>query len=382
MVKGFIDRANRRSMALVGCESIFITGAVTLSAYVLVGDHVRPIFNSSAVLWRSLLIAFVCQLCLYYADVYEFGITADRRELLARILKALGGSLMILAALYFQFPKLVIGHGVVSMAALLAVALVIGWRLAFVWMAKSLAPRKRLLIIGTSPTAISFAPELEGRDELADLCGRFPQVARARDRQAGHRCLLRRRRADRLVPRVAARRARGEADVTGADPVSPAAGGPERTAVLRAQVPIDARRRRGDDRRGLGEEGRRADHPARRVHATVASRRAAAALEHPLRPHERRRSASRASRIRRRAAATDSLLRPTPCRQARTDRMGAGPVHLRRERRRRDGEAPVRPVLHQAHVDRARRSHHAGHCQDGAAPEGRLTWTPSTSSMR
>lgn len=166
MVKGFIDRANRRSMALVGCESIFITGAVTLSAYVLVGDHVRPIFNSSAVLWRSLLIAFVCQLCLYYADVYEFGITADRRELLARILKALGGSLMILAALYFQFPKLVIGHGVVSMAALLAVALVIGWRLAFVWMAKSLAPRKRLLIIGTSPTAISFARELEGRDEL------------------------------------------------------------------------------------------------------------------------------------------------------------------------------------------------------------------------
>jgi len=166
MVKGFIDRANRRSMALVGCESIFITGAVTLSAYVLVGDHVRPIFNSSAVLWRSLLIAFVCQLCLYYGDVYEFGITADRRELLARILKALGGSLMILAALYFQFPKLVIGHGVVSMAALLAVALVIGWRLAFVWMAKSLAPRKRLLIIGTSPTAISFARELEGRDEL------------------------------------------------------------------------------------------------------------------------------------------------------------------------------------------------------------------------
>src|SRR2546422_2910765 len=165
MVKGFIDRANRRSMALMACENVFLTGAVTLSAYVLVGDHGRPNFNSSALLWKSLLIAFVCQLCLYYADVYEFGITADRRELLARILKALGGSLMILAALYFQFLKLVIGHGVVSMAALLAVALVIGWRLAFVWMAKSLAPRKRLLIIGTTPTPISFARALQGRAE-------------------------------------------------------------------------------------------------------------------------------------------------------------------------------------------------------------------------
>ena len=187
MVKGFIDRANRRSMALVGCESIFITGAVTLSAYVLVGDHGRPIFNSSAVLWKSLLIAFVCQLCLYYGDVYEFGITADRRELLARILKALGGSLMILAALYFQFPKLVIGHGVVSMTALLAVALVIGWRLAFVWMAKSLAPRKRFLIIGTSPTAISFARELEGRDELGvEIVGFVDPDASASGTSAAH----------------------------------------------------------------------------------------------------------------------------------------------------------------------------------------------------
>src|SRR2546422_5037334 len=166
MVKGFIDRANRRSMALMACENVFLTGAVTLSAYVLVGDHGRPNFNSSTLLWKSLLIAFVCQLCLYYADVYEFGITADRRELLARILKALGGSLMILAALYFQFPRLIIGHGVVSLAALLAVALVIGWRFVFVWMAKSLAPRKRFLIIGTSATAINFARELEGRDEL------------------------------------------------------------------------------------------------------------------------------------------------------------------------------------------------------------------------
>jgi len=454
MVKGFIDRANRRSMALVGCESIFITGAVTLSAYVLVGDHVRPIFNSSAVLWRSLLIAFVCQLCLYYADVYEFGITADRRELLARILKALGGSLMILAALYFQFPKLVIGHGVVSMAALLAVALVIGWRLAFVWMAKSLAPRKRLLIIGTSPTAISFARELEGRDELGveivgfvdpDASASGTSPARVIGSIEDIPAIVRARSVDRVVVSLADargklpmstllqmkldgvtfdhlasvyeeytgkiavenlrpswlifadgfRKSRGHAIVKRVTDVCFAAAAlivlfPVLLLValavrLTSQGPILYHQRRvgqGDDRRGLGEEGRRADHPARRVHATVASRRAAAALEHPLRPHERRRSASRASRIRRRAAATDSLLRPTPCRQARTDRMGAGPVHLRRERRRRDGEAPVRPVLHQAHVDRARRSHHAGHCQDGAAPEGRLTWTPSTSSMR
>jgi sugar transferase (PEP-CTERM system associated) len=166
MINVFIQRSNRRSLTLMACESVFITCAVTLSAYVLAGDQARPIFNSQVIVWKSLLIAFVCQLCLYYADLYEFGLTGDRRELFGRILKALGVSSMILATLYFWFPALIIGHGVVAIAALIAVGLVIGWRLTFAWVATSLVPRERFLIIGTSPTAVSFARELQRREEL------------------------------------------------------------------------------------------------------------------------------------------------------------------------------------------------------------------------
>jgi len=166
MVKVFIQHANRRSMTLMVCESVFLTAAVSLSTHLLASDRVSPIFNSASLFWKSVLIALVCQLCLYYADVNELGVTADRRELLARILKALGGSSIILAALYFWFPRLVIGHGVVSLAAVLAVALVISWRVTFAWLARLFAPRKRFLIIGTSPTALNFARELHGREDL------------------------------------------------------------------------------------------------------------------------------------------------------------------------------------------------------------------------
>jgi sugar transferase (PEP-CTERM system associated) len=166
MVKVFIHHTNRRSITLMVCESVFLTAAVALSTHLLVGDRISPIFNSAPLFWKSVLIALVCQLCLYYADVNDFGIADDRRELLARILKALGGSSMILAALYFWFPRLVIGHGVVSLAAVLFVALVISWRVTFIWLARVFAPRKRFLIIGTSPTALNFARELQGRDDL------------------------------------------------------------------------------------------------------------------------------------------------------------------------------------------------------------------------
>jgi sugar transferase (PEP-CTERM system associated) len=153
-------------MMLMACESVFFIAAVTLSAYILLGDQARPIFATQQIVWKSLLIAFVYQLCLYYADLYEFGLTADRRELLARTLKALGISSMILAILYFVFPGLVIGQGVVAVAAAIAAALVIGWRIAFVWVATSFGPRQRLLIIGSTATALSFARELEACREL------------------------------------------------------------------------------------------------------------------------------------------------------------------------------------------------------------------------
>ena len=70
----------------------------------------------------------------------------------------------------------------------------------------------------------------------------------------------------------------------------------------------------------------------------------------------------------------DSLLRTAPRRPARPDRLGAGPLHLRRQRRGRAGEAAVRPVLHQESVDRARPVHHVLDHQDRRAAEGRLRW--------
>src|SRR6185437_17022838 len=57
------------------------------------------------------------------------------------------------------------------------------------------------------------------------------------------------------------------------------------------------------------------------------------------------------------AHARDSLLWAAAHRAARPDGMGAGLLHLRRQCRRRPGEAPVRPLLHQAHVPRSRPLH-------------------------
>ena len=56
---------------------------------------------------KSVLIAVMCQMCLYFADLYNPRVIADRRELFVRTVQALGATSFLLAASYYWFPQLV-----------------------------------------------------------------------------------------------------------------------------------------------------------------------------------------------------------------------------------------------------------------------------------
>jgi sugar transferase (PEP-CTERM system associated) len=157
----------RRSILLVTCETLLIMAAVAAAAYLRLGDDAWEVFTFESGLSKTLLIAAVVQACLYYADLYELRLVADRRELFVRILNALASASLVLAGVYYWFPAAVIGRGVFMIAALLVITLVIGWRVAFVWMSRHVRPRERLLLVGTNTAAIDLARELfSRRDEL------------------------------------------------------------------------------------------------------------------------------------------------------------------------------------------------------------------------
>ena len=179
MANVYVQRQTRRSILLFACESVLITGAVAVSTSMLLGADARPVFSSPITVWKNLLVALVCQLCLYYADSHDFGLQADRRELLVRILQGLGASSLVLATVYFWFPGLIIGHGVVALAAVLAVAVVVGWRIALMWLATRVGRRKRFLLLGTSASALSLARELQERGvEIVGIVDAEPSAVR------------------------------------------------------------------------------------------------------------------------------------------------------------------------------------------------------------
>jgi sugar transferase (PEP-CTERM system associated) len=167
MAKLFNRQVGLPVAILIAGEMASITLALGAAAYLRLGNDAFALFRQPAGAGNVVLLAVVCLLCLYYADLYDGRILHDRREVFERLLRALGATSMILAIVYFWFPGLILGRGVFFMATLLVLALVAVWRLFFEWTIHRLRSRERFLLVGTNPAAVSLARELYERYPLA-----------------------------------------------------------------------------------------------------------------------------------------------------------------------------------------------------------------------
>jgi sugar transferase (PEP-CTERM system associated) len=161
MSQAVIGPFNPRPAVLIVGEHLLIVLSILSAAMLRLG------YANFRITWRASLIALVLQVCLHYSDLYNLKTLVDRRDLVVRLLRALGAASMVLALLYYWIPALIIGRGVFVIASMFIVALVAGWRMTFEWLSLKLAPAERLLIVGTNSAAITLARELyEMRQEL------------------------------------------------------------------------------------------------------------------------------------------------------------------------------------------------------------------------
>src|SRR4029078_4799670 len=167
MMRVLALRLTARSLVLIACETGLVVAAAAAAAYVRLGDGAWDLLITDQGWTKALLISAVAQACMYYADLYDLRLLSDRRELFTRILHALASASLVLAALYFWFPSLIIGRGVFVIAAVFVMTLVVGWRIAFEWASRRIRPSERLLLVCNNAAPILLAREIfERRAEL------------------------------------------------------------------------------------------------------------------------------------------------------------------------------------------------------------------------
>jgi sugar transferase (PEP-CTERM system associated) len=150
-----------RSLTVFGGELLLIFGSVALAASV---QH-NTVLDEN--LWKIALVTVVCQLCLYYNDFYDLTLVHSNRELVVRLLQAAGAASIVLAALYFILPALMIGNGIFVSALGVFLIAILGWRLAFNYISGSMKLQERVLFVGTGETARRVARQILDQHEFA-----------------------------------------------------------------------------------------------------------------------------------------------------------------------------------------------------------------------
>ena len=152
-----------RSVVLLTGETCLLLTAVIAGTFMQLGPLAVQALSDGGGILRVALVVAVCQMCLHYADLYDLPRVQNARGFLVRLVLAVGATAVILAVLYWWFPRWMIGPGVILIAGVLVLSLVPSWRLTFAWLTSRIAPRKRVLFVGASPAALELAHEFSNR---------------------------------------------------------------------------------------------------------------------------------------------------------------------------------------------------------------------------
>ena len=159
-------RVNGRTVLLLFGEAILVYGAVIAAVYLRVGidDAYFELVIKNG-FWKAGVALFFCLAAFYLFDLYDFVVMHDRRELVLRLVQALGLAWIALALSFYFYPALMLGRSIALIALPLALTLMVAWRVSIHWFLGHPDFGERILIVGSGDAAVDVAREVLSRPD-------------------------------------------------------------------------------------------------------------------------------------------------------------------------------------------------------------------------
>jgi len=154
------SRLKARTILLLLVEAMLLFGGLVIAVYVRMGAaDAEDALISRHGFYKAALATLFCLTSFYLFDLYDFVVMRDRRELVLRMLQALGLAWVALAITFYALPQVMIGRGVTLISLPLALLLMVGWRLSIHWFLGHPELGERILIVGSGEFAVEIARE-------------------------------------------------------------------------------------------------------------------------------------------------------------------------------------------------------------------------------
>jgi sugar transferase (PEP-CTERM system associated) len=151
---------------LIIAEAFLVYGAMIAAVYLRVGTEgaAYELVTKNGYM-KAGVAGFFCLAAFYLFDLYDFLVMHDRRELVLRLIQALGLAWIALALAFYLYPDLMLGRGISLIALPLALALMVLWRISIHWFLGHPDFGERILIVGSGNLAVEVAREVLNRPD-------------------------------------------------------------------------------------------------------------------------------------------------------------------------------------------------------------------------
>lgn len=151
---------------MILADAAMLFAGIIVAMYLRLGTSGTAEYLDQRDGWLKIaLAAGVCLLILYFYDLYDYIVMTRRRELLLRMVQALGIAWALLALLFYFLPTLLLGRGVSVIAVPIVLALLLGWRIFIHSLTGHPEIGEKILVVGTGKTALDTAEAVwERRD--------------------------------------------------------------------------------------------------------------------------------------------------------------------------------------------------------------------------
>ena len=181
MLKSLLHRGVwlKTTLLFIG-ETVIVFSVVILGLWLRFGGNYTDILFAQRGVYKIAMTTLVSQFIFYLFSLYDISKPRLRRELLTDLFQAVGTVVVVLGLVFMLRPTMLLGYleftgeyganrygkGVPLLAMILALSMMICWRLGIHWVMRHPRLGERLLIVGTDKLARDVAMEAMLRLDL------------------------------------------------------------------------------------------------------------------------------------------------------------------------------------------------------------------------
>lgn len=144
---------------------IIIVSVLSSYLFLISSGQTLSIAVQDAVL-RGVVIAFICQSCMYLLDMYDLKYSQTWGELFFSLLFSVGFVCVGMGLLTYALPRFGIEGNMYYLTIVIVAVLLLLWRIAFDIYLQRIAPGEKVLILGTGGAANLLGQEIRQRERL------------------------------------------------------------------------------------------------------------------------------------------------------------------------------------------------------------------------